>query len=386
MPALFGRLRGLGLCGILLCGCFVACQSSTSTAPADDDAAVGGNPAGAGGASAGAGGMANGGAAGAGVAGAGGAHSGGTNTGGAVTGGAGTGGAPTPANAVVIDTHTHFWDPTRPIPAGRTQPIPWPGPGDTALYRKILPPEYATKRAGTGITGTVVVEASGWLEDNQFLLDLAKSSPEILGVVGSFGEVLGTNKFDQALARFKQDPLFRGIRIGGGDVSGALSSPSRLMQLSALANADLTVDTLNVTIADVIKLAVAVPKLRIVVDHMAGVQALDPSGVWKQDIAALAGSAVAKRVYLKLSGLVESAGMSAPIDPSRYAAALDHVWEKLGEDQLLYSTNWPVSEVNAPLATVANIVNAFLATKPATARAKVFATNAMAAYKCAAQR
>jgi len=134
-------------------------------------------------------------------------------------------------------------------------------------------------------------------------------------------------------------------------------------------------------LADVIKIAAAVPKLRVIVDHMAGVNALDPSSGWKKDIEALAKSAGAKRVYLKLSGLVESSGKPAPMDPVRYQSALEHVWQQLGEDQLLYSTNWPVSELNAPLATVAGIMNAFLATKPKVARDKVFWKNSQAAYK-----
>lgn len=138
---------------------------------------------------------------------------------------------------------------------------------------------------------------------------------------------------------------------------------------------------MNVSISDVIKLATAVPKLRIIVDHMAGVAALNPTNGWKQDIETLGSSAVAKRVYVKLSGLVESAGTPAPTDPARYTAALEHVWQKLGEDQLLYSTNWPVSDLKAPLSAVANILNAFLATKPAAARGKIRSTNAVAAYK-----
>jgi L-fuconolactonase len=282
---------------------------------------------------------------------------------------------------MVIDTHTHFWDSSRPNPQGRSQPIAWPEPGLKQLYRPVLPAEYLTKTKGTGITSTIVVEASGWLEDNQWILDLASQSPVIVGFVGSFGEVIGTNKFDAALKRFSANPLFRGIRIGSGEVSGALSSTDRLAEFTKLADADLEVDTLGVSLSDVAKLAVSVPKLRIVVDHMASVAALDPSSGWKKEIETLAKSAGAARIYLKLSGLVESAGNPAPVDPARYTAALEHVWQQIGEDHLLYSSNWPVSELNAPLGTVATILNTFLATKSQAARDKVFWKNAQAAYK-----
>gem|GEM_PF-200098 len=290
----------------------------------------------------------------------------------------GSGGVAMP---MVIDTHTHFWDSSRPNPRDRSKPIAWPDPGLKQLYRPILPAEYITKSKGTGITATIVVEASGWLEDNQWVLDLAAQSPVIVGYVGSFGEVIGTNKFDDALKRFAANPLFRGIRIGSGEVSAALSSSGRLAEFTKLGDADLAVDTLGVSLSDVAKLAVSVPKLRIVVDHMAGVAALDPSSGWKKDIETLAKSAGAPRIYLKLSGLVESAGNPAPVDAARYTAALEHVWQQMGEDHLLYSSNWPVSELNAPLGTVANILNTFLATKSQASREKVFWKNSQAAYK-----
>ncbi|MFM9197983.1 MAG: hypothetical protein ACKOWG_20040, partial [Planctomycetia bacterium] len=67
----------------------------------------------------------------------------------------------------VIDTHTHFYDPTRP--GG----VPWPGKGDPLLYHPMLPGEWERIVAPLGVTGTVVVEASPLVEDNQWLLDLA---------------------------------------------------------------------------------------------------------------------------------------------------------------------------------------------------------------------
>src|SRR4051794_2472532 len=74
----------------------------------------------------------------------------------------------------VIDTHTHFSDPTRP------QGVPWPGKDDKLLYRRVLPEDYRAVTRGHGITGTIVVEASPWVEDNQWLLELAAREPLIV--------------------------------------------------------------------------------------------------------------------------------------------------------------------------------------------------------------
>ena len=68
---------------------------------------------------------------------------------------------------MIIDTHTHFYDPTRP------QGVPWPSKENELLYRTVLPQHHRALAEREGVTGTVVVEASKWLEDNQYVLDLA---------------------------------------------------------------------------------------------------------------------------------------------------------------------------------------------------------------------
>lgn len=57
-------------------------------------------------------------------------------------------------NVTIIDTHTHFYDPTRP------HGVPWPPPEDKLLYRRVLPMNYRALPTPRAVTGTVVVEAS----------------------------------------------------------------------------------------------------------------------------------------------------------------------------------------------------------------------------------
>src|SRR5262245_55089403 len=73
---------------------------------------------------------------------------------------------PSASDTAIIDTHTHFYDPTRP------QGVPWPPKSDGLLYRPVYPDEFRKLAAPHGVSGTVVVEASPWLEDNQWVLDL----------------------------------------------------------------------------------------------------------------------------------------------------------------------------------------------------------------------
>ena len=64
----------------------------------------------------------------------------------------------------ILDTHTHFYDPTRP------QGVPWPPKDDPVLHRPVYPAEFLKLARPHGVTGTVVVEASPWLEDNHWVL------------------------------------------------------------------------------------------------------------------------------------------------------------------------------------------------------------------------
>ena len=108
---------------------------------------------------------------------------------------------------MIIDTHTHFYDPARP------EGIPWPGADEELLYRTVLPGHHRALAAPEGVTGTVVVEASAWLEDNQWILDLAADEPWIVGLVGHVDP--NRPEFKTAIDRFAANELFCGIRCGG---------------------------------------------------------------------------------------------------------------------------------------------------------------------------
>ena len=121
------------------------------------------------------------------------------------------------APAAIIDTHAHFYDPSRP------QGVPWPSKSEPILYRTVLPDEFVRMTAPLGVTGVIKVEASAWLEDNQWVLDLAEKNPIIVGTVGHLDPV--TPDFRKNLSRFHKNGLFRGIRLGaviGRHLSGEL--------------------------------------------------------------------------------------------------------------------------------------------------------------------
>jgi L-fuconolactonase len=269
------------------------------------------------------------------------------------------------------------------MPAGRMTTIPWPG-ATSPLYKTTLPADYTKLAGALGVTGTVVVEASPWIEDNDWILGLAEKDQVIVGFVGNLSEVWkDAAKFTEAVEKYAKNPLFRGIRVGGGQVGPAVNMGMQLDNFKQLAAKDLMVDVNGVSFADIDKLAMQVPTLRIVIDHMgpAFKPANPPEAAW---LAAIDMVAKRSNVFMKVSYLFEAAkprdGM-APTDPALYRPSLDAVWKAFGEDRLIYGTNWPVSEPAAPLAQVHDLVKKYIAEKGKTAEEKFFAGNARKVYK-----
>jgi len=275
----------------------------------------------------------------------------------------------------VIDCHTHFYDPQRP------QGVPWPSKG-SSLYRTVLPKHLRALPQALPVTGTVIVEASSWLEDNQWLLDLAADDPFVVGIVGHLKP--GTPAFSGHLKRFAKNRLYRGIRVGQAVVSAALKSDD-LSDLNLLSKHDLQLDVNGGPDmpAIVAQLARRLPELRIVVNHIGNVRITRqaPPRQWAQGIQAAARH---KNVYCKVSALVEGAargGAKAPTDVAFYRPYLDVLWNAFGDDRLIYGSDWPVSERAADYKTQQQIVLDYVSQRGRDATRRFFATNALAAYK-----
>jgi L-fuconolactonase len=293
----------------------------------------------------------------------------------------------------IIDTHTHFYDPSRPIPSGRDRPIPWPTPRDKSLYKTILPQDWEALAKPLGMKGTVVVEGgTNWLEDNDWILKLAETFNSIVGFIGNLSGTAieqGTavpvwddiTRFEKELHRLSHNPIFRGIRVGGRSISADLSG-GRYPHFELLANAGLVTDVLNVPAADIVALAKTLPSLAIVVDHMFDFKArLSSSEKWRGDIAAL-GSV--KNIVMKVSGFVE--GCDTPQTDADTALvqcrpALDHVYEMFGPDRLVFGTNWPVSQPKGEMSVVKGIVYNYFSPKGKEVLQKIFAENAKRVYR-----
>ncbi|MBC8003503.1 MAG: amidohydrolase family protein, partial [Opitutaceae bacterium] len=246
------------------------------------------------------------------------------------------------------------------------------------LYRTVLPSEFVELAAKHGVVGTVVVEASPWLEDNQWILDLAKDNPIIVGFVGNLP--VGTPEFAALLKRFSANPLFRGIRLNSGAVAKGLGQEAFENDLKLLGNGGFSLDLLGgaAMLPNVVRVAKLAPNLRIVIDHL-------PFKDWDRDPSAmrraLNEAAACPNIHAKVSEVVRRADGKVVEDASFYRPGLDALWELFGPDRVIYGSNWPVSNLVAPYESVYQVVSDYVRTKGQEEAEKYFWRNSLTVYR-----
>ena len=280
------------------------------------------------------------------------------------------------ASIPIIDTHIHLYDTTRP------EGVPWPPETDKVLYKPILTKDFDRVSDENGVNATVIVEASKWIPDNQWILDLVKHDPDrYIGLVGSLE--IGTPDFKKHLFQLSKDNRYVGIRMRerpGGD--SFFENKAVWADLRLLADMDQTLDVLmfQYSIEDVDMVAKRLPNLKILMNHVAGadIEGKSADTEWVADVQKVAKN---PNVYCKISGLFQqSHRQPSPKDVLFYKSELDVLWNAFGEERLIYGSNWPVTMRGGTYAEYLAVVKAYYADKPRSAQEKYFYRNALKFY------
>jgi predicted TIM-barrel fold metal-dependent hydrolase len=275
----------------------------------------------------------------------------------------------------IIDTHIHLFDPTRP------QGAPYSGPGTTPMAA--YPETYRRLAVPLGVVGAIKVEASPWIEDNLWVLEVAQRDPIMVGVIGNLEP--DKPEFPQYLERYHKNPLFRGIRYGnlwGRDITKQSTNPDFIGGLRRLAEADLVLDTANPRVPlleAMLRISDAVPTLRIVIDHL---PALDPE-IADQAAYDAALQEIGKRpqIFVKLSEIIHRANGRVSTELSSHRARLDALMGVFGEDRVLFGSDWPNSDGVATVDKVFAVAKEYFEARPRPVAEKYFWKNSVAAYK-----
>ncbi len=272
-----------------------------------------------------------------------------------------------------IDAHQHFWvyDPGE---------YDWIDDSMASLRRGFLPAGLKPELEQGGFQGCVAAQARQTIEETRWLLELAASSPFILGVVGWVD--LQSSQVRSQLQAFAANPKLVGIRhvVQGEPDDRFLLRPEFLRGISVLEEFDLAYDILiyakHLPVAA--EFVRQFPRQRFVLDHLAKPPiksgAMHP---WTDGIRELA---VFPNVFCKLSGLVTEADWHhwKAEDITPY---LDVAFESFGPQRLMIGSDWPVCTVAASYARVMGVVKEYLGRHPVQVREAVLGENAQRFWK-----
>ncbi|MBR90877.1 MAG: hypothetical protein CMO66_06370 [Verrucomicrobiales bacterium] len=275
----------------------------------------------------------------------------------------------------IIDTHIHLYD------TSRDGGVPWPPEDDDVLYRPTLPRHFDEVCRKNGVSATVIVEASGLVKDNQWVLDLVAHNPRrYIGLVGNLP--IGTPEFAGHLERLAADKRYVGIRMRERPGGDAFFTDAVWRDLRLLAEKGLVLDVLlaNFSLEDIVLVAGKVPELKIMINHVTGliITGVPAEAAWATKVRE---AARFPNVHCKVSGIFQRSGkMPAPKELSYYAPIFEVVWEAFGEDRIIYGSNWPVTDRGGEYHEQLSIIREFFAPKGNEVLEKLFWKNAVKFY------
>jgi L-fuconolactonase len=234
-----------------------------------------------------------------------------------------------------IDAHQHFWDLNR-------FHYPWmPANLDSPLRRNFLPADLKSKLERNNFDGSIAVQATMQAEEAGWLLDLADAHPFVLGVVAWVD--LTDGKLCKTLDQLEKRRKFKGVRHMVHDEADErwLLRPDVVRGLKELAARDIPYDLLVRPnhLPHVAELAGRVPKLRMVLDHIA--KPLIARGImdgWAEDMETLS---KIPQIMAKLSGMITEADWES-WNADHLRPYVMHVFKLFGPDRLMFGSDWPV--------------------------------------------
>ena len=272
---------------------------------------------------------------------------------------------------MVIDSHQHFWK------VGHSF-----GPKfeeGSVLNRDFLPEHIKPLRDGCGVQRTIAVQAVGSVDETRWLLQLAKKSAYIAGVVGWVD--LTSPNVGQTLDELMTDSRLRGVRhlVEFENDPDWLLREDVTTSLQEVSKRGLTYDLLvrPCHLKHVVTLAERVPELRMVVDHLAK-PSHDATTIdqWSQDLAAVAR---VPTIYCKLSGMITEAPAGS-WQSADFKPLVETVLELFGDDRIMFGSDWPVCLLAGTYIDVYQVLVQTLRPIPHERFARIFGSNAQRFY------
>lgn len=276
---------------------------------------------------------------------------------------------------LVVDSHQHFWDPTR-------ADYPWMTDALAAIRRPIGPDDMRPILRDNGVDRTVLVQTRSDIEETHEFLAIAARTDFVAGVVGWVD--LTDPAVGDRLAEIRDGAhgeWLVGIRHQVHDEEDPewVARDDVVRGVGEVGKAGLAYDLLprERELPACLKAVDAHPDMRFVVDHIAKPRIAE--GVMEPWASRLKEIAERPNVFCKLSGMVTEASWTA-WTADNLRPYVEFVMECFGEDRVMFGSDWPVCLLAADYATVKGTLEAILGATESAASAKVFGANAMTFY------
>ncbi|HUN92191.1 MAG TPA: amidohydrolase family protein [Burkholderiaceae bacterium] len=232
-----------------------------------------------------------------------------------------------------VDAHQHFWSLAR-------GDYGWLTPALAPIHRDFGAADLAPLLRDADVGATVLVQAAPTVDETRFLLDIARATAFVAGVVGWVD--LAAPGAAARIESLSVDPKLKGLRpmlqdlpdprwIAEAPIGAAVDAMQACgLRLDALVRAE--------HLQPLLSFARRYPALPIVIDHLAKPRPdrSDFEG-WQRGMRELAAR---EQTYCKLSGLATEFGSGWSADSLR--PWVDSVLEAFGPARILWGSDWPV--------------------------------------------
>lgn len=257
----------------------------------------------------------------------------------------------------IIDTHIHFFD------TSRKEGVMWPPKNNKALHVPTFPKHFAEIAKENNVKKAVVIQASNWVIDGQWNLDVTEKHSAFYPAVVCNLSTLGTKQFRTDIDALLKNPRIVGLRITHPPESRPFFTVEMLNDLKYIASKNLSLDILpfRFKFEDIIKIADEIPNLKIMISLF---------GKSDKEIKTIAAR---RNVYCKLT---------VPIQKNQdlLSSYLKLILHEFGENRMVFGSNWPGTKAEE-YTLKKEFLFKFLQDARPSAVNKVFYKNAELFYK-----
>ena len=236
----------------------------------------------------------------------------------------------------VIDSHQHFWDPSR-------GDYHWMPKDNPILNRKYEVKDLSEASGSIDLHKTILVQAAATNAETEYMLHIAERSDLVCGAVG-WVNFEDKNQLNQ-LRIFSKHPKFIGVRPMIQDIPDENWVLNKNFDIffKSIIDLDLSFDALGfpIHLENFYIIASKYPKLRFVIDHLMKPKIYNNKQEefihWKKGMRKLSRL---DNVYCKFSGMVTEACENW--DEQDLKPYSDEILNLFTDKKIMWGSDWPV--------------------------------------------